>query len=82
MKAGTAQKLILNMISTGIMIKMGRVKNNMMIFMNPSNIKLYHRAQRIVSNLLNIPIAQAKEILDKNSGNIKDAVDTYQKTII
>jgi N-acetylmuramic acid 6-phosphate etherase len=63
MKAGTAQKLILNMISTTCMIKMGRTKGNLMAHLMPMNIKLKKRAAHIISTQLNITIEQAEVLL-------------------
>jgi N-acetylmuramic acid 6-phosphate etherase len=65
MKSGTAQKLILNMISTSVMIKLGRVKGNRMVNMQLSNAKLVQRGIDMLSQMGNIDKAQAKEILLK-----------------
>ena len=54
MKSGTAQKLILNMISTSLMIKLGRVKGNKMVDMQLSNVKLIDRGTRMIMNELKI----------------------------
>ena len=66
MKAGTAQKLILNTISTTLMIKLGRVKDNKMIDMQLSNNKLINRAERILMKELNIDNEKAKSLLEEN----------------
>ena len=66
MKAGTAQKLILNTISTTLMIKLGRIRDNKMIDMQLSNNKLINRAERILMNELNIDNYKAKSLLKKN----------------
>ena len=66
MKAGTAQKLILNTISTTLMIKLGRVKDNKMIDMQLSNNKLINRAERILMKELSIDNDKAKSLLDEN----------------
>jgi N-acetylmuramic acid 6-phosphate etherase len=63
MKSGTAQKLILNMISTSVMIKLGRVIGNKMVDMKLSNNKLIERGTRMISTFLNIPEEQAKALL-------------------
>jgi N-acetylmuramic acid 6-phosphate etherase len=63
MKAGTSQKLILNMISTTCMIKLGRTKGNLMTHLMPMNIKLKKRAANIISNELNISIEEAEALL-------------------
>ena len=66
MKAGTAQKLILNTISTTLMIKLGRVKDNKMIDMQLSNNKLINRAERILMDELSIDNDKAKSLLEEN----------------
>lgn len=71
MKAGTAQKMILNTISTGVMIKQGKVYQNVMIDVLPTNKKLINRAIRIITSVTNVSIEQAKDVLlkaDKNVG--------------
>ena len=71
MKAGTAQKMILNKISTGVMIKQGKVYQNVMIDVLPTNKKLVNRAIRIITSVTNVSIEQAKDVLlkaDKNVG--------------
>ena len=64
MKAGTAQKLILNIISTTLMIKIGKIKDNKMIDMQLSNNKLIKRAENILIKELEISHEQAKKLLD------------------
>ncbi len=66
MKAGTAQKLILNTVSTTLMIKLGRIKDNKMIDMQLSNNKLINRAERILMKELNIDNNKAKSLLKEN----------------
>lgn len=71
MKAGTAQKMILNTISTGVMIKQGKVYQNVMIDVLPTNKKLVNRVIRIITSVTNVSIEQAKDVLlkaDKNVG--------------
>ena len=74
MKAGTAQKMVLNMISTGVMIKLGRVYHNMMVCMKPSNRKLLDRAARIISAETGVLPEEAKEMLLDCGGDIKEAL--------
>lgn len=74
MKAGTAQKLILNMISTGVMIRQGHVYENMMINLKPSNAKLRRRCIRIVSSILHCGEAEAEERLERAQWDIRSAV--------
>jgi N-acetylmuramic acid 6-phosphate etherase len=78
MKAGTAQKLILNMISTAVMIRMGRVKGNKMVDMQLSNNKLIDRGTRMVMNELQIDEKTAEQLLKEN-GSVRKAVDAYKK---
>ncbi|MDR1370761.1 MAG: N-acetylmuramic acid 6-phosphate etherase [Dysgonamonadaceae bacterium] len=75
MKAGTAQKLILNMISTTLMVKMGRVKGNKMVNMQLTNKKLVERGTRMIAEELQIPKKEARELLLKY-GSVKKALDT------
>lgn len=74
MKAGTAQKAILNTLSTAIMLRLGRVYRGLMVDMQISNEKLLARAQAIVSSLAGCPVDLARQALDATGGNIKAAV--------
>ena len=65
MKAGTSQKLVLNMISTSVMIKLGRVKGNKMVDMQLSNKKLVNRGAEMIVDELNIDLEKATELLKK-----------------
>ncbi len=78
MKSGTAQKLVLNMISTALMIKIGRVKGNKMVNMQLSNNKLVDRGVRYVVEELRIDYDEAKILLDKY-GSVKNAIEAYGK---
>jgi len=75
MKSGTAQKLILNMISTTLMIKMGRIKGNRMVDMQLSNNKLIDRGTKMVMNELNVDYAKANELLQKH-GSVRKAIES------
>jgi len=77
MKAGTAQKLILNMISTAVMIKLGRVKGNKMVDMQLSNNKLVDRGTRMVMNATNIQYEDAKKIL-LEQGSVRKAIEEIE----
>lgn len=66
MKAGTAQKLILNTISTTLMVKLGKVKGNKMVDMQLANNKLINRAEKILMEELKIDLAKAKALLKEN----------------
>ncbi|SIQ79559.1 N-acetylmuramic acid 6-phosphate etherase [Maribacter ulvicola] len=74
MKSGTSQKLVLNMISTALMIKIGRVKGNKMVNMQLSNDKLVDRGTRYIMEGLNIDYAAAETLL-KEHGSVKLAID-------
>lgn len=78
MKSGTAQKLILNMISTATMIQLGHVKGNKMVDMQLSNDKLVDRGTRMVMNQLAIDYETANQLLLK-WGSVRAAVDNYKK---
>lgn len=76
MKAGTAQKLVLNMLSTSVMIQLGRVKGNKMVDMQLSNNKLVHRGTRMVMAETGLPENEAAELLKKH-GSVRKAVDAH-----
>lgn len=76
MKSGTAQKLVLNMISTSLMIKLGRVKGNRMVDMQLSNDKLVDRGTKMVMNELNVSYQKAKELLLKH-GSVREAIAAF-----
>jgi N-acetylmuramic acid 6-phosphate etherase len=78
MKAGTAHKMILNMISTSVMIRQGHVYENLMINLRPSNVKLEDRMVRIVRDILSIDYDEAKKLLDENDFVIKKAIKAYK----
>ena len=78
MKAGTAQKLVLNMISTATMIKLGRVRGNKMVDMQLTNDKLIDRGAKMIMDELNIDREEAEQLL-KEFGNVRDAVDSKRK---
>ena len=78
MKAGTAQKLILNMITTATMIQLGHVKGNKMIDMQLSNDKLQGRAEGMVMEALQVSREVAQSLLEKNH-SVRAAIAAYQK---
>ena len=75
MKAGTAQKIILNMISTASMVKCGCVYGNLMINLKPTNKKLRRRMIGIVTDILGCTPEKAEELLEENGWNIRSAVE-------
>ncbi len=78
MKAGTAQKLILNMISTTVMIRLGRIEDNKMVDMQLTNNKLIDRGTRIVADQLNIDHDSARKLLLKY-GSVREALKQQSK---
>jgi len=73
LRAGTATKLVLNMLSSGAMIKLGMVYANLMVNLQPTNEKLADRAERIVVELTGLPRDRAATLL-RESGSIKASV--------
>ena len=80
MKSGTGQKMICNMISTTVMIKMGRVKGNKMVNMQLTNAKLVDRGTRMVVDELKLSYDEAKRLLLMH-GSVKAAVDAYRGVV-
>ena len=79
MKAGTAQKLILNMLSTVAMIKLGNVYENMMINLRPTNEKLKQRMIRIVTEITGVSEDEARKLLEESNWSIRDAVQRHSE---
>ena len=73
MKAGTAQKLVLNMITTTVMIQLGKVKGNKMVDMQLSNDKLVNRAKQMIMTELNISESEAYTLLSQHK-NVRDSI--------
>jgi N-acetylmuramic acid 6-phosphate etherase len=73
LKAGTAQKMVLNMISTGAMIRIGKTYQNYMIDLKMLNEKLVQRGQRFVAEITGADLKTAAEMLDKSGGRVKTA---------
>ncbi len=78
MKAGTAQKLVLNMLSTATMIQLGKVKGNKMVDMQLSNNKLVDRGEKMLVSELNVDKEKASELLQKY-GSVRNAIKNYNK---
>lgn len=74
MKSGTAQKLVLNMLTTASMIRMGKVYENMMIDLQMTNKKLVERSKRIVMTITGLDYEEATEYLEKSNGHVKTAL--------
>jgi N-acetylmuramic acid 6-phosphate etherase len=78
MKAGTAQKLVLNMISTATMIQLGKIKGNKMVDMQLSNNKLVERGQKMLAKELNIDQSEAALLIEKY-GNVRNSIKNHKK---
>lgn len=78
MKAGTAQKLVLNMISTSVMIKLGRVKGNKMVDMQLSNNKLVKRGTQMIMQEMNLDFESAQNLL-LHYGSVRKAISAFKK---
>ena len=77
MKSGTAQKMVLNMITTSTMIKLGRVKGNRMVNMQLTNQKLVDRGTRMIMEELRLDYEQSKNLL--LHGSVREAIDSYHR---
>ncbi|MCW3786970.1 N-acetylmuramic acid 6-phosphate etherase [Plebeiibacterium sediminum] len=77
LKSGTAQKMVLNMITTTIMIKLGRIKGNKMINMQLTNKKLVDRGSRMIMEETHLSYEKSKELLLKH-GSVKNAIEAYK----
>ncbi len=80
MKAGTAQKMILNMITTSLMIKLGKVKGNKMINMQLTNNKLVQRGTRMIMEELQLDADQSRELLLKH-GSVRLAIESWRREL-
>lgn len=81
MKAGTATKLALNTISTTLMVRSGRVYQNLMVDLRATNAKLRDRAARIITTLTGLPRAEAFALLDRASGSVKPALVMHARGV-
>lgn len=79
MKAGTAQKLVLNMLSTATMIQLGKVKGNKMVDMQLSNHKLVDRGVRMIINEINVSYEVAQQLLEEHK-NVRKAIESYHNS--
>ena len=78
MKSGTAQKMVLNMISTTIMIKLGRIEGNKMVNMQLTNQKLFDRGVKMIMDELNMHDASKAAALLSKYGSVKKSIDNYK----
>ena len=77
MKSGTAQKLVLNMISTTLMIKLGHVEGNKMVDMQLSNNKLVHRGIKMIMDELQVEEGYARSLLE-SKGSVRNALKSHK----
>jgi N-acetylmuramic acid 6-phosphate etherase len=80
LKSGTATKLILNILTTLAMVRLGKVASNLMIDLNPSNLKLRDRAIRILSEITGATRAQSQSALEKKNWILKDALKSLKRS--
>lgn len=80
MRAGTATKLVLNMLSTGVMIRMGYVYGNFMVNVQPSNSKLADRACRIIAAIAGVSYEEASDLLEK-AGSVRTAIVMHKRKL-
>jgi N-acetylmuramic acid 6-phosphate etherase len=81
MKAGTATKLVLNTISTGAMIRLGKTYGNLMVDLKATNAKLTARSERIVSEVTGLPRAEARQALDAAGGVVTLAIVMHERGV-
>jgi N-acetylmuramic acid 6-phosphate etherase len=78
MKAGTATKMVLNMLSTGAMVRLGKIYGNLMVDLQATNTKLAERSKRIVCKITDIPPERAELLLQQCDGELKTAIVSYR----
>jgi N-acetylmuramic acid 6-phosphate etherase len=81
LRAGTATKLVLNMLSTAVMVKLGHVYGNLMVNVQPTNRKLEDRARRIIMEATGVTYDQAVELLDRAGRSVRIAILMHKKKI-
>jgi N-acetylmuramic acid 6-phosphate etherase len=81
MKSGTAQKLVLNMLTTASMIRLGKIYENMMIDLQMTNKKLIERSKRIVMTITGIDYDEAEKYLNEAKGHVKTALVMIQAKV-
>ena len=79
LRAGTATKLVLNMISTAVMVKLGHVLGNLMVNVQPTNQKLIERARRIIREVTGVSEARAAELLEQSGRSVRTAIMMEKK---
>ena len=82
LKAGTATKLVLNILTTLAMVRSGKVVSNLMVDLHPSNVKLRDRAVRLIGQLTGVDPATARQALEKAGWRVKEAAESLKGQII
>jgi N-acetylmuramic acid 6-phosphate etherase len=80
MKAGTATKLVLNMLTTGAFIRRGYVRGNLMVNVQPKNSKLLDRSIRIISAATGVSNDEARRMLEHSGNNVRAAIETWERS--
>ncbi|MGA3187821.1 MAG: N-acetylmuramic acid 6-phosphate etherase [Bryobacteraceae bacterium] len=81
LRAGTATKMVLNMISTGVMIRLGHVYGNLMVNVQPTNKKLEDRARRIIEQAAEVTAERAAELLEQSGRSVRTAIVMEKKKV-
>lgn len=81
LRAGTATKMVLNMISTAVMIRLGYVYSNLMVNVQPTNVKLEDRAIRIIQEIAQVPRSRAAELLEQSGRSVRTAAVMARKNV-
>jgi N-acetylmuramic acid 6-phosphate etherase len=81
LKAGTATKLVLNMITTLSMVQLNKVYENLMVDLRATNVKLWDRAARIISTITELPREQAMDLLKRADGHVKVAIVMHRRNV-
>jgi len=81
LKAGTAQKMVLNMLTTASMIKIGKTYENLMVDVKPTNSKLIDRATRIIAEIANVSYEMANDLLKISNNQVKTAIVMHKKNL-
>ena len=81
MKAGTATKMVLKMLSTGLMIRLGYTYGNLMVHVQPRNEKLADRARRIVAEAAGVSAAASAELLEQAGGDVRTAIVMAKRSV-
>jgi N-acetylmuramic acid 6-phosphate etherase len=80
MKAGTATKMVLNMLTTGTFIRMGYVRGNLMVNVQPKNSKLLDRSKRIIAAATGVSYDEAGRMLADAGNDVREAIAVWEKT--